>query len=677
LQARQTKDQPLSSQSKTKPEGWKMDVSPINNGSRLFNLFAQPFHILGVDPTATNVQVFQAFDLAIAGPLASKDLLVSARAAILDRSQCLSHELSYLLDSGPGEIAAIYFALSSYGSVNELLLIADRLPPLTRSNFVAHIAANLPANTAVLQALIRSHVSVDALTIYEILKTVRRTAGCPEPSLWNVNQGLEELFILHADAAIARYETIQDAISPMSACTQQILELGEFHQIEVLTRILRAYSRSVGQQPSARIDQIERACAALHLNPTDVGILADLVTAMRDWVSLWRPLILLDIREGFREKAFDIPTVHVRALVAHLTIHRHYDLALKVVDLTREALSVLPTTVDQLDEDKRVIERLSLNEKMKPLCDLIDGLDSDLRSLNQALEENGFGQNALQPARHLWEIFLQTVKQDLGKEADRPWMLVRDLALSLGHRAEFFAGASALLVDLIKYGEMVSVASEILIRLRDDLKFIERNQMKETNKTVEQNQSPRPEAFENFWKRTSGQKQRQNFQVSIGQIFTNKRRRWLLILVLSGVLCAVRGIDVKTMPPFWLDTGQKPSSEQGANATAPEIMPPVLRGEHFSQGNVRYCRFQEERLRLIKEEVQGPEDVGAFNLLAVDYNSRCSDFFYQESDLKIVMAEVIANKSLLEADAKRIVSAWPWHGSPDPATLRSKQGPKF
>jgi hypothetical protein len=106
-------------------------------------------------------------------------------------------------------------------------------------------------------------------------------------------------------------------------------------------------------------------------------------------------------------------------------------------------------------------------------------------------------------------------------------------------------------------------------------------------------------------------------------------------------------------------------------------MPPVLRGEHFSQGNVRYCRFQEERLRLIKEEVQGPEDVGAFNLLAVDYNSRCSDFFYQESDLKIVMAEVIANKSLLEADAKRIVSAWPWHGSPDPATLRSKQGPKF
>jgi hypothetical protein len=101
-------------------------------------------------------------------------------------------------------------------------------------------------------------------------------------------------------------------------------------------------------------------------------------------------------------------------------------------------------------------------------------------------------------------------------------------------------------------------------------------------------------------------------------------------------------------------------------------MPPVLGGGHFSRGNVRYCRFQEERLRLIKEEVQGPEDVRAFNLLAVDYNSRCSDFFYQERDLKIVMAEVIANKSSLEADAKRIVSAWPWHGSSGSAMRRSK-----
>src|ERR1039457_3530455 len=123
-----------------------MDDSPTNNEPHLFDLFAQPFHVLRVDPTATNKQVLQAFDLAIQSRLASEGLLVSACAAILDPSQRLSHELSYLIDSTPGEIDAVYAALSNHGSVNELLQIADRLAPLTRSNLVAHIAANSPAN---------------------------------------------------------------------------------------------------------------------------------------------------------------------------------------------------------------------------------------------------------------------------------------------------------------------------------------------------------------------------------------------------------------------------------------------------------------------------------------------------------------------------------------------------
>jgi hypothetical protein len=78
---------------------------------------------------------------------------------------------------------------------------------------------------------------------------------------------------------------------------------------------------------------------------------------------------------------------------------------------------------------------------------------------------------------------------------------------------------------------------------------------------------------------------------------------------------------------------------------------------------VRYCHFQAERLKTVKQLAQGPEDARAYNLLVVDYNARCSDFLYQSQDLVSVVAEVGANKSKIEADARRIISTWPGHAT--------------
>lgn len=96
---------------------------------------------------------------------------------------------------------------------------------------------------------------------------------------------------------------------------------------------------------------------------------------------------------------------------------------------------------------------------------------------------------------------------------------------------------------------------------------------------------------------------------------------------------------------------------------APELLPPVGRGQRLAREHLRYCRYQEERLRVVKQWVRGPEDVRAYNALANDYNGRCSDFFYQDEDLRVVKEEVVAMQKLLEADAGRIVSAWPWRAN--------------
>jgi hypothetical protein len=132
-------------------------------------------------------------------------------------------------------------------------------------------------------------------------------------------------------------------------------------------------------------------------------------------------------------------------------------------------------------------------------------------------------------------------------------------------------------------------------------------------------------------------------------------------ILAAAALLAMLGL----LGAYWtLDPGAA-SSVASAPApteakTEPELLPPVGQGQRFAREYVRYCHFQEERLRVVKQQVRGAEDIRAYNTLANDYNSRCSDFFYQDEDLRLVRQEVIAKRELLEADAERILSTWPW-----------------
>ena len=135
----------------------------------------------------------------------------------------------------------------------------------------------------------------------------------------------------------------------------------------------------------------------------------------------------------------------------------------------------------------------------------------------------------------------------------------------------------------------------------------------------------------------------------------------LPVVMLSALLAY--GYFNPTFQPFLIFARQQVPIEE------PEIIPPAGKGERFKREFVRYCHFQEERLRALKQHVRGPEDIQAYNMLANDYNSRCSNFYYLDEDLRIVKEEINARKEVFEADARRILSTWPWHAaSPDAPT---------
>jgi hypothetical protein len=604
-----------------------------NRASSQFDLFTQPFRLLGIDPAASNTQVQATYAAAIVlRPTSQGAALAGARDTILDPARRLSAELTYPIDTATADAETFYAALSAGASMHQLLLAADQLAPLSRANFIVHLAARRPAESAVLQAIVDAHIGIEVTEVYAILRTLRARASCPTPSLANVNQGLQDLFALHAEAAFAGYQKTQDAAEPVMECTRHVLASGDRHRIEALSGLLDVYRRSTASLRANAAQQIEAACETLRQSPDeDSSAVAELTEALPLWASLSGPLMAFDAYQGLQDRDFEIPIDRVRLLLTDLSVRQHHATARTVANLARDAFSSMPDIVSQFDQASALVEVAALETEIKSL------LDDNGGSLVKSLEKYGFGSTYKNQANSLWHAFIRAVKAtDSSELADRPWSLTRDFAMHLADHKQTARAASQLIAGMIRHGKSVAVEPEILDALDDDL-----NDIRSRHSIGDEAPSPRRRFLGRFGKQT--------LLASVA------------LVAAVGAFVGYRSFDNAGLQFF----ARAPVSE-------PETIPPVGKEQHFGLDYVRYCHFQEERLRIIKQEVHGPEDSRAFNALANDYNSRCSDFFYLEDDLKTVMAEVAAKKNELDAEARQILATWPWHaaagGSAAPST---------
>jgi hypothetical protein len=623
----------------------KMDDSD----NMTLGLRIQPFRILRIEPTGKPIDSPGMEQQGRIGP----NILSFKHEVLRDPTRRLLYELSCPIDCPPSEFEALYAALcDDAASSDELLSFADRLWPLARANFVAHVVSHRPADAALLYALLESHASIDANAIYENLKAARAAAGIPAPSWISLHQGLDDLLKIHSAAAFVGYETIEGAIEPVLGCTRQVLTNGERLLVDALGSLLGPYREFIDPLQKDATEHIARACAAVREQSDDVSPIEQLASAVEAWMSTTQPLLIWSAYHAGRALDFDTPIKELRALIANLFENKQYDVASRVADVTRDLFRAVPTTLDQLVEDARLIEDLSLHAGIAQLQDAIHELESEPGPLIAALEQEGFGPTSTEPARRLWVGFLRTAQMKTRQAEVTAWRLMRDFAIRLSNRPEAAKAVARLIAGMIDYGERVSVAPQFLNALRDNLNFMKSfigAEPVETRIVAGQTPSKRSLASIFFWKR-SPRNSSENSRPK------RHRMGWAALALLVAAACGSAAyLEFDQVRSLW-SSWSEPALTAGR-----ETMPPVGTGQHLALEGVRYCHFQQERLRFVKQQVQGPEDARAYNLLIVDYNSRCSDFFYQDNDLKIVLAEVDAKRKLLEADANRIISTWPGH----------------
>jgi hypothetical protein len=285
-------------------------------------------------------------------------------------------------------------------------------------------------------------------------------------------------------------------------------------------------------------------------------------------------------------------------------------------------LDETPVQGDVFDDVRLALLQVFTDIQLRPFNNVLDRFRLSPGPLIAALKKRPLGSDAVGPAKELWDALVEAIGTTSEQSRGEPWRLIRAFAAELVHHDR--EATRSLLVGLIAHGAQIAAPPAILSSLKDDLN---------------------------------------DLKVVVGRRRRGARMRtWSIIFLLLGATLALTvliGFERYNWNPISIT--QLLGSTAESLPVLDEIRPEVGKGQYFSLASIRYCRFQEERIRLIKSAVRGSEDVDAFNAIVRDFNSRCSDFYFRDSDVATVTTELAAHHERLSAEALQIVATWPKH----------------
>jgi peptidoglycan hydrolase-like protein with peptidoglycan-binding domain len=662
-----------------------------------FDLFRNPFVLMGLDLSASAKHIADAFEDAIADGHASQQELTAARQAMLRPLLRLEAEVRSLLDTPQREWRPILTALRSSQTTPELRRAFANVAPLSRSNLLAHIASRTPPDAPTLTAWITAQSAIESNRIHQTIEQFRKAAGIVLPDRTAVSSALNDLRDHQARALFDSFASPSEAIEVVTSCTSEVISSGVQKNIDALGTLLSAYCRYIDQELLFRRERVKSTGDTLRSDPDGPGNLALVIDALRFWQLAGQPLQLIEAYKGRDEPNAQEVFQDIRKLAIDLANDlSRFDVALSITNACQEVFARLPRATQQLAEDQVTLQERILMSKVDPLAVAIGELGDQLHQLASDLRRAGFGTSVSGSARQLRDAFIKAVSSSRGSAvADLPWLMLRSLAVKLNNDLEAHDSALALVKGLLELAGEISAPKDVRTRLREDKRAIERNQIEKAllEHLKEGRLSAALSAVENLLQDYKSPEERDTLQRiksdierrKIGQYF-----RWAFwpAIVFVGLIIANMDKSPDTAPRPRVPSTQHADLPRPARTAERtdlprparihlEEMPPVGTERTFSEANIRYCTFQKVRLEFIQPRASTRFEIDEFNRLVDDFNSRCGSYRYRPSDRSTVESELIQKRLDLESQAQRILNGWrlPQLGAQPPLSSPSKSAP--
>jgi hypothetical protein len=629
-----------------------------------FDLFRNPFVLLSLDLSASAKQVADAYEDAVAEGRYSQTELAAARQALLRPLLRLEAEISSLLDTPWRDWRPILTAVRRSQSLVDLRKTFTNVPPLSRSNILAHVSSRLSPDASTLIAWADAQSGIEPDVLYSEIERCRKIAGFVLPDRAAFSSALSTLREQQSRALFDGFASPSEAINVVTVCTDAIISSGDDGNIDVLGSLLLAYNHHIDQELSFRRERIEATTKEFRADLDGPGNLALLIDSLKFWNEAAKPLQLLEAHKGRSEPNSQSVFQELRSLAIDLANdHSRFDLSLSLTKASQEIFVNLPRASEQLSEDENKLKDTIETSRIAPLAAVVSKLDDDLPSLAAELQKTGFGSSCAGVTKSLRDVFIAVVKDSRGSAAeDIPWLMMRSIVLKLNNELKNPNSALTLMGGLTELSKELGASDEVRTRLNEDNRAIERNQL-ETALVghLKANHSTKAlAAIENLLRDYQSPEERETLQKLKGQLEQKRTGQYLgwgfwAAVVLGGIVLANTGNSPSQgprTPSYTSDHLPTPSRSYT------EEMPPVGTGRSFNVGNIRYCEYQNARLEFIRPRISTNDQIDEFNRLVGDFNSRCSNYRYLANDRSSVQAEVTQKQSDLEAQAQRIIDSW-------------------
>ncbi|WP_315715374.1 MULTISPECIES: peptidoglycan-binding domain-containing protein [unclassified Bradyrhizobium] len=662
-------------------------MSNFQNGAvRPFQLLANPFFVLQVDPTTPLDRISEAVEDALADGEVPESAIMAAREALINPRQRTGAELSYLIDSPSSHIPRLVTALNESGP-SAILKEANRTAPLSRSNLLAEISTRSPASSEVLFSIIDAHAQISSFGLLAKIQSVRRQAGIVSPSLEAVEEALSKLYEQHVKAVLAGLKNAYGAAAPLRECTTRILAVPDEDRRQALDRLLRAYAQFASSELGELEERITALVEQLRTRPATTVDIGELLDQLRRWLNLAQPLIDSEAQKGRDEARSRQLCLTIRSLcIDRANEQCDFVSALSISEVASEIFKSLPRASEQLAEDNQILKDRITEGKLAPLKKFIEAVTK--WTIAADLESGGFGPSAKGAAHDLWSLFMTTSAELRGSNiADLPWILVRGLAIDLNNEENSPVAAKVIIEQLLRLSCGTSPSPDFIERLREDLRAVTKNaNEKGVLKLVESgNTSAALRALDEVLKTDLSSEDRALYGQLQGKLQGQRNVRfakWGFFGLIAAVLIGANlsnnsgPSSQRTAPPtrpveaplppyqtphpssdiFPAPTRVSPTPWEQSDLS--EVKPPIGSGSLLTRSNIRYCRFQKARLKSVEADLRSFFETEEFNKLADDYNARCASFRYYEDDLRIVEKEVEGRAAVLIQEGRSISAAW-------------------
>jgi tetratricopeptide (TPR) repeat protein len=676
--------------------------TPIEGGD--FNILKNPFVLLGLPPNAAPAAIKEAYEDAIEDEVDDADVLMRAQQTLLTPRLRIEAEVGAFLDIDPRLSAQIIADIRSGVPIEEIGKRLGKLHSLPRSNVIAHYGSARSLELNSLCDLISAQAAVVPGAVCDAINDVREEIAHGRVDREAVSEALSKLLDRQTKAVIERLGFTDGATDLFDRFVSKVTVGADSPTLFRLDVYVRTFAQMIAPELSKRGEEVTAACEEIKKSPKAEAPRGKLKSALRDWISLLRPV---QTYETYRQRE-DATTREMYAKVRELALwlsneKREFESAGKVVAIASEIFDHLPRAAAQMTEDAKQLVDLRndqlADELLTPLFQACEEANKAHRTIESELLRSGFGPGATGTTKAIFDKFVATVRSTAKLPfSDAPWRLVRGVAISLNNESSAGRAADKLIQGLLDFAERNPPTAEMVGALREDQRIVRKNQVEaDLGKSLQAQKWSEAERLVGQLLALETDQEGLKTAREIHDKVSAKRKavvrtRWFWGIAAAGVVIWIaasnddnksRNTTYRPSPnpsqtvPQWdqIPSTNQRSASSGSTRSAgepsvgtfdpdkyladtSETMPPPGSGMSLSRANIRYRSYQGIRLDAARTVIATESQRRYFNSSVDDYNSRCGQYRYRESDKSAVDGELPGKRFILESEGRSLAASW-------------------